>query len=169
MYFGVRIGVVVENKNNKIKKGKKRSVVVDSSLDVLSKMQSLKILCDFIIGLSAQGTDSWTWTSCLPLLWFLMWCVLLAFPFTLNHISHLISPFFFNLSPPPPPTFPSPLLYLPYFLNSSSITFISPSHSYPSLLLCFPAQSKVTPDHRLPLSPMAMLNNAAVPANRSTV
>lgn len=57
MYFGVRKGFVLKNKNNKRKRGgKKRCVVVNLSLDVLSKMHGLEILCGFIIGLSAEAS-----------------------------------------------------------------------------------------------------------------
>lgn len=74
-------------------------------------------------------------------------------PFDLTLLLNL-SPYFFSF-----PLFiiPPPLVSL-----SSSITFIAPSHPSPSLSLCCSAQSKVTPDHRLPLSPTAMMNNAAV-------
>lgn len=52
------------------------------------------MLCGFIIGSSAEATDSWTWTSCPGVrasCGFSCECVLLAAPFALNHVSHLIS------------------------------------------------------------------------------
>lgn len=56
MYFGVRKGFVLKNKNNKRKRGEKKRCVVNLSLDVLSKMHGLEILCGFIIGLSAEAS-----------------------------------------------------------------------------------------------------------------
>lgn len=137
----------------------------------LSKMhaQQKQNQCGFMIGLSAI-TENWQldvdflsislWPSC----GFSYGCGLLAVSFALNHIDHLISPLFLiSCLISSPIRFSSyPSLFLPPPLNSSSITFISLSHPSPSVLLCHSAQRKVTPDHRLPLSPTAMLNNAAV-------
>lgn len=118
------------------------------------------MLCGFIIGSSAEATDSWTWTSCPGVrasCGFSCECVLLAAPFALNHVSHLIShlisyPFYH-----PPASFcllllPSPAP--PPSLSLLPLIAVRLSHFAP-------AQSKVTPDRRLPLSPTAMLNNAA--------